>query len=343
MLAVAEKYMLRKTADRPAVTPPGSYLSDDSVISKASAAVNGDKFSKLHCGDTSDYPSDSEGDLGYFTILAFWCDGETEQMKRIGYTSGLYREKWDRADYLERTVRKAVDSCKEFYKPIMVGSAVSDFNNIADTLCQMNVIESYRYSETDIGSGRLFADVFKDIARFTEDRKRWMVYDGERWVADTAGLRIAELGNDLSDALLIYAAALHNEDQRTRMLKWCKKWVQRRFRDIYIREAQSIYPVNMLIFDSDPHLFNCKNCTIDLESRTVHEHKPEDFITKMSPVEYAPDARSPRWKRFIDEIMSGDRQKAGYLQKTLGYGLTGETHFECLFIYYGETTRNGKD
>ena len=46
MLAVAEKYMLRKTADRPAVTPPGSYLSDDSVISKASAAVNGEKFSK---------------------------------------------------------------------------------------------------------------------------------------------------------------------------------------------------------------------------------------------------------------------------------------------------------
>ena len=342
MLAVAEKYMLRKTANNPTVTPPGSFLSDESVIAKASTAVNGEKFRKLHGGDRSDYKTGSEADLAYFAILAFWCGGDTEQMMRIAGESELYRAKWDRTDYLEGTVRKAVDGCTEFYKPIMTGSAETDFNNIADTLRELNIIGNDRYSETDIGSGRLFADVFKGIARFTEDRKRWMVYDGERWVADTAGLRITELGKDLSDAMLIYAASLHDEDQRTRMLKWCKKWVQRRFRDIYIREAQSVYPVNMLIFDSDPLLFNCKNCTIDLKSRTAHEHCPEDFITRMSPVVYDPDARSPRWERFIDEIMSGDRDKAGYLQKTLGYGLTGDTNYECLFIYYGETTRNGK-
>ena len=30
------------------------------------------------------------------------------------------------------------------------------------------------------------------------------------------------------------------------------------------------------------------------------------------------------------------------MQKSLGYGLTGDTRYECMFFYYGATTRNGK-
>lgn len=40
--------------------------------------------------------------------------------------------------------------------------------------------------------------------------------------------------------------------------------------------------------------------------------------------------------------MDGDEDKARFLQKALGYGLSGDTRHECLFILYGATTRNGK-
>jgi putative DNA primase/helicase len=49
-----------------------------------------------------------------------------------------------------------------------------------------------------------------------------------------------------------------------------------------------------------------------------------------------------RWDKFISEIMCGDADTAVYLQKALGYCLTGLTEFENFFVLYGNTTRNGK-
>jgi P4 family phage/plasmid primase-like protien len=48
------------------------------------------------------------------------------------------------------------------------------------------------------------------------------------------------------------------------------------------------------------------------------------------------------WDRFIHEIMSGDEEKAKFLQKAFGYSISGDTRYECLFVLYGATTRNGK-
>ena len=58
---------------------------------------------------------------------------------------------------------------------------------------------------------------------------------------------------------------------------------------------------------------------------------------------YDPTAYSERFLgTYIDEIMSGDTDRAKFLQKILGYGLTGDTRHECMTILYGVTTRNGK-
>ena len=92
----------------------------------------------------------------------------------------------------------------------------------------LDAIHNPRYSDQDIGAGRLFADVFRDKARFIPERKKWAVYDGKRWVIDIAGLLITELGKDLSDALMLYVTMLHSEKDREILLKWCRKWVQRR-------------------------------------------------------------------------------------------------------------------
>ena len=55
-----------------------------------------------------------------------------------------------------------------------------------------------------------------------------------------------------------------------------------------------------------------------------------------------PDADCPRWHSFIKEVMCGDADLADFLQRSLGYALTGDTSQECMFILYGATSRNGK-
>jgi putative DNA primase/helicase len=66
------------------------------------------------------------------------------------------------------------------------------------------------------------------------------------------------------------------------------------------------------------------------------------MISKLAPVRYDTEATCPRWEQFIDEIMCGDLELALYLQKAIGYALTGLTEYEIFFILYGNKTRNGK-
>ena len=95
-------------------------------------------------------------------------------------------------------------------------------------------------------------------------------------------------------------------------------------------------------FDCDPYVFNCSNGTLHLDTMAFTEHRAEDRLTKISDVYYDPKARCDRFLTFVEEITSGDADKARFLQKALGYGISGDTRHECLFILYGAKTRNGK-
>lgn len=181
--------------------------------------------------------------------------------------------------------------------------------------------------------------MFKD---YLPERKKWFAYDGKRCKEDIANLSIMELGKDLADAILLYTATIKDESLRALFLKQSKYWQKRRFRETYIKEAQSVYPVFIEQFDSNIYLFNCNNVTLDLKTGMPKEHSPDDYFTKISSVDYDPDAKSECFDRFIDEVMSADREKGLFLQKVLGYGITGDTQYECMFFLYGETTRNGK-
>jgi len=95
-------------------------------------------------------------------------------------------------------------------------------------------------------------------------------------------------------------------------------------------------------FDADRYLLNCENGTLDLRTMQFRDHDPEDRLTKMAHVSYDPAATCTRFERYIDEIMSSDAERARFLQKALGYAVSGDTRHECMFFLYGETTRNGK-
>jgi putative DNA primase/helicase len=88
-------------------------------------------------------------------------------------------------------------------------------------------------------------------------------------------------------------------------------------------------------------LLNCQNGTIDLRTGELLPHRMEDFITRLAPVDFEPDARCPRWLEFLNRIMDGNQHLIDFLQRAVGYALTGETSEQCLFIFYGGGA-NGK-
>jgi len=129
-----------------------------------------------------------------------------------------------------------------------------------------------------------------------------------------------------SDPTMKNAVALQNTDKRGKMLK----------------DAQSVYPINLGDCDADSNLFNCQNVTLNLATGEVLPHNPDHLLRKVAGAVHDPAARLPRWDSFLDEIMQGDREKTRYLQKLFGYCLLGEPVEDKLFLFYGPTTRNGK-
>lgn len=341
-----------------------SYLDDEAVIAHASEASNSEKFKKLFAGEWEDlYGSQSDADMALLSILAFWCGCDEEQMDRIFRTSGLMRPKWDRkqagSTYGAISIRNTVNTCASVYIPVNVQDIVDeeftnldpedekserppDISKLTLSLEEMAPHTNPRYGRDEIGLGNMFADFFKPIARYNSERGIWFVYDGVVWQPDMENLNVAELAKLLADKLYLFALKITEEDARKRFIDRVKKLQQRKHRDTMLKDAKSVFPLSMKQYDQDIYLFNCKNGTLDLRTMEFREHRPEDFLTKVSPVIYDPDADCPRWRAFITEIMQGDKARADYLQKAIGYSLTGDTRMECLFILYGPTSRNGK-
>jgi hypothetical protein len=106
----------KPTAQTPAQPQP-RVLGGSEIIEQARNAKNGAKFSQLWAGDTSGYPSQSEADQALCNMLAFWCGRDPAQMDSLFRQSGLHREKWERADYRDWTIDKAIEQCTEVYEP----------------------------------------------------------------------------------------------------------------------------------------------------------------------------------------------------------------------------------
>ena len=100
--------------EKPKTASP--HTEDDKLVDKMISASNGEKVIKLLNGQwDGDYSSQSEADQALVNHIVFYTQ-EPDQIDRIFRTSGLYRDKWDRPDYRDRTIRKALATIKETYR-----------------------------------------------------------------------------------------------------------------------------------------------------------------------------------------------------------------------------------
>ena len=106
-------------APRPQQAAPADFLDRDTVLKKALASRQGDRFGALLSGDISGYTSQSEADIAFCNMLAFWTGRNAELMDAIYRESGLMRDKWDRrqngSTYGAITIAKAIDDCQSAY------------------------------------------------------------------------------------------------------------------------------------------------------------------------------------------------------------------------------------
>lgn len=267
-------------------------------------------------------------------------------------------EKGDVSDYIAAKGEEAVNRLQRLSNKAKNRAVQLEQANITPTATHLTLLEmeesflrairkldpytNRRYSTTDNGSGLLFADLVKGQARYVPSQKQWYIYDGKRWGADEGNLYVMELCKMAGNALNRYAFDIKDERERAAYMRYTYRWLTRSGRKVILEDATSVYPISMSEFDADTYLINCENGTLDLKTGKFRDHDPEDKITKIANVIFDLNAKCPRFEQFVDEVMSNDADKSAFLQKALGYALSGDSRYECMFILYGATTRNGK-
>jgi len=240
-------------------------------------------------------------------------------------------------------------------RALSMGMTVEEMCGVA-RLREMNPFSSPRYTQGDQGNGFLFADFYHHCLRYVKGRGCWFLYRDGAWEEDAGGLGAMEKAMELARLMNLLADEMIEPNARTAAQKRALRLFGVRVRENMLHDARSLCAIPMEAFDADPLLFNCLNGTLDLRDFSFYEHRASDLITHKAGVRYDPSAACARWNRFIAEIMARPEEtqlhmdgqpdpaqdKARYLQKALGYALTGSTREECFFILYGKTTRNGK-
>jgi putative DNA primase/helicase len=170
--------------------------------------------------------------------------------------------------------------------------------------------------------------------------RSWLVWDGTRWAVDRSGevwSRAKQVVRDL------YVEAIQESDGRSRKEK--EAFALRCEREACIRAALVLAQSDVAVvperLNQDRWLLNTITGTIDLRTGRVHSHRRDDRITKLCPTPYDPTASCPAYERFLLRILAQDVELAYYLQRVLGYSLTG-TQLEHLLILLIGPGANGK-
>ena len=151
---------------------------------------------------------------------------------------------------------------------------------------------------------------------------RWYRWDSKSWKPAQEHIELIRAAIELTDHLEHQAVITQATDSE----------MAEKLRD-HSRKSQSEARLNAMVklarampaltieldqLDRDPFLLSADNGTIDLRTGELRPHRREDLITSRSPIAYDPDAKCPRWERFLAEVFEPNPDAAVFVQRFAG-------------------------
>lgn len=306
-----------------------SQINFQNIIN--TACISDTKLKRLYIdGDVNMYPSPSEADLALCSKLAFYTQKNAAAIDTLFRQSVLMRKKWDEkhsADgttYGEHTIAKAIEGCRDTYKPKLDREKMHSFD--------------------DMGNAERLLDAHGADMRYNYDRKQWMTWDGTRWKLDN-NMTAERYANDVIDTYMKQESTLYqkldDDDLKKAFEKHVKKTRSHLSKVYMLKEAECKSVVHTDDFDKDPYVFNAANGVINLRTGELIGQRRENMLSKISPVECADRAECPLWLNFLNTVFCGDKELIHFIQKAVGYTLTGDTSEQCFFTLKADGS-NGK-
>lgn len=317
---------------------PVEKMTETEIIAKM--CNSSAKAERLYKGDWSAYPSQSEADMAFCSILAFWCGGDTMLMDSIYRNSWLMRDKWDRrtsgSTYGRILMEKCVNECTEFYNPKKDGYKIT-IGKSTDVEIKMRTLD-------DTGNAQRMNDLCGDVVKFNYTDNCFVYYTDGKWKCDNRGV-VLGYADEVLERLKMELKQWTELDGGAYLQdyhKHCKKSRSNAAKRAMVREFEHLVPVAPSDFDSDKLLVNAQNGVIDLKTGQIVPHSPDLLMTRMLGTSLPESPKKPeKWLNFLSETFGGSDEMVRYIQKLTGYMLSGETSEQCVFFMFGNGS-NGK-
>ncbi len=195
---------------------------------------------------------------------------------------------------------------------------------------------------TDAANAEFFAHLYGDKMRYDHSRGRWLRWATHWWTEDSDA-EVRRLAQQAAKKLYQQAAGVSNPEVAKKLAGWAISSLQRKGLDAAVSLAQAQLPIADRgdCWDMDPWLLGVANGVVDLRTGELRVGQQSDRITKHTDVQFDPSATCPMWLAFLDRIMAGNQNLISFLQRAVGYSLTGIVSERVIFILHGQGA-NGK-
>jgi len=221
------------------------------------------------------------------------------------------------------------------------------------------------YTADAAGNGRLVDNDLRNARdlvrrhgrdlRYCHDLGCWLHWDGVRWRFDDAAgevmrraqatvdeaaeanrRRMREVANRLiqePDNEQLAAEVGHLRREAKRLVKAGNGKELNMMIRLAQCAAEVVVPAHRL--DADPWLFNAANGTIDLRNGKLRSHDRGDLLTEAVAIVYDSRATCPLWERFLGDVFQGDGDTIAFIQRWVGYCLTGDVSEQKALLFHG--------
>ncbi|PKR82587.1 phage/plasmid primase, P4 family [Heyndrickxia camelliae] len=313
-------------------------ISNEALWERMFRSKNGDEIRSLYNGNLINNDH-SASDLALCNHLAFWTGKSATRMDAMFRECGLMRDKWDvihfrdtNETYGERTIATAISSTTT-----TILDNKEQFNEFSfDFLSAANaeVVEDKpkkKFRLTELGNAERIAYEYGHVIKYVSDIG-WLIWDGKRWKIDTK----KEIERITAKVL---RGLYKSEDEAE--TKWARMCERRNIRMNSIKDLMPLVPGEREEFDRHKYLFNVENGIVDLKTGKLQPHDRELGLTKITHIEFDENAKCPTWTVFLDQIFKGDKELIDYMQRLIGYSLTGDISEQSMYFLVGGGS-NGK-
>jgi putative DNA primase/helicase len=189
---------------------------------------------------------------------------------------------------------------------------------------------------TDAGNAELFANLYKNRLRYDHKRHRWLVWR-EHWWTEDSDQEVMRLAKQTARHRYRHVPTVLTKDERKQQANWAL-------------ESESLFRLKAALtlaesepslshsqdWDGNPWLLGVANGVLDLRTGRLRIGRQSDRITLHTDVAFDAHACCPVWERTLSEIFDCNAEVIAFVQRAVGYSLSGDMAEQCLFLCHGE-------